>query len=179
MKALVTIIAIIIIILALWWVFLYQNTANAPAENMHAASYKDASYQINGQETKLNNGRAETKYGPDMSLTLKTNYFGNEATGDFNGDGLEDIVFLLTQDGGGSGTFFYVVAALNTGNGYKGTNAVFLGDRIAPQTTEYRDGQIIVNYADRNPGEPMTASPSLGVSKYLKIIDGQLVEQMQ
>ena len=89
---------------------------------------------------------------------------------------MEDAAFLITQDGGGSGTFFYIVAAIRTSDGYQGTNAVLLGDRIAPQPTEIRNGEIIVNYADRNPGEPMTARPSLGVSKYLRVESGTLVQ---
>ena len=98
------------------------------------------------------------------------NYFGNEATGDLNGDGLPDTAFIFTQDGGGSGTFFYVAVHLNTAtNGYKDTNAVFLGDRIAPQTTEIKNGELIVNYADRRPTDPMTTAPSVGVTKYLKV----------
>jgi hypothetical protein len=32
----------------------------------------------------------------------------SEAKGDLNGDGQEDIAFLLTSDRGGSGTFYYV-----------------------------------------------------------------------
>jgi len=104
-------------------------------------------------------------------------YFGNEAEGDLNGDSQPDKAFLLTQSPGGSGTFFYVQAALKTVDGYRATNVILLGDRIAPQTTEIRDGRLLVNYADRNPGEPMTASPSLGVTKYLKIgADGKLSE---
>jgi hypothetical protein len=60
---------------------------------------------------------------------------------------------------------------------YQGTNAVLLGDRIAPQTTEIRDGgMLIVNYVERKPGEPMTTRPSMGVSKYLKVEGTMLVE---
>ena len=104
------------------------------------------------------------------------NYFGNEATGDLNGDGLPDTAFIFTEDGGGSGTFFYVAVHLKTLNGYKDTNAVFLGDRIAPQTTEIKNGELIVNYADRRPTDPMTTAPSVGVSKYLKVQGMELVE---
>ena len=93
---------------------------------------------------------------------------------DLNNDGLEDVVFLLTQETGGSGTFFYAVAALNTPAGYVGSDGYLLGDRIAPQTTNVsmnprHKNVIVVNYADRNPGEPMTERPSLGKSAYLKL----------
>lgn len=138
--------------------------------------YKNASYLINGQSVNLINGAAEIQ--TDSSSTEKTiiRYFGNEAKGDFNGDGTEDIAFLLTSDSGGSGTFYYLVAGLNSAGPTNGTNAILIGDRISPQTTEFTDGNIIVNYADRNPGEPMTTAPSLGVSRYFRVQSGQLME---
>lgn len=62
-------------------------------------------------------------------------------------------------------TFFYVVAALATEHGYKGSASVVLGDRIAPQTTESGPGNsIIVNYLDRAATDPMTTQPSVGKS---------------
>jgi heat shock protein HslJ len=101
---------------------------------------------------------------------IVTRYFGNEARGDFNGDGREDVAFLLTQEPGGSGTFFYAAAALDLPTGLVGTEAVLIGDRIAPQTTEARpDGVIVVNYADRAPGESFATRPSIGKSLWLKL----------
>ncbi len=112
--------------------------------------------------------------GVRVTLGDKVKYFGNELVTDLNDDGRDDVVFLVTSDGGGSGTFFYVVAALNTESGYVGSDGYFLGDRIAPQTTEVsRNPQhknvIVVNYADRAAGEPMATKPSVGTSTYLKL----------
>ena len=68
----------------------------------------------------------------------------SSAVGDLNGDGTPDVAFLLTQSPGGSGTFYYAVVALRTATGYTGTNAVLLGDRIAPQTAnDPRADQVI------------------------------------
>jgi len=128
--------------------------------NVPVERYQDATYSIDGMSVTL----------ADETVRM----FGNEAIGDINGDGTSDVVFLFTQDDGGSGTFFYVVAALKSDKGYLGTNAVFLGDRIAPQTTEIHDGDIVVNYVVRAPQEPMTADPSVGVSMYLTMSGGVL-----
>ena len=132
--------------------------------------YKDATYMIEGQPVALVHGVAETEAAPGSASKVTTKYFGNEAKGDLNGDGIPDIAFLLTQETGGSGTFFYLVAAVQNADGtYSGTDGVLLGDRIAPQTTEITDGKVIVNYADRAASEPMTAQPSVGKSLYLKL----------
>lgn len=126
------------------------------------SDYRAATYRLDGKEVAI---------GTDPMVQ----YFGNEAEGDLNGDGAADVAFLITYDGGGSGTFYYVVAAIKTNHGYQGTNAVLLGDRVAPQTTEIRDGVLTVNYAVRREGEPMTARPSVGTSLYLMLSDQQLV----
>ncbi|MEK7525492.1 MAG: hypothetical protein AAB561_00535, partial [Patescibacteria group bacterium] len=123
-----------------------------------AIDHKNTEYVIGGTKVKLTDG-----------VSGGTRYFGNEVIKDLNGDGREDVAFLLTQDNGGSGTFYYVVAALNTEKGYVGSEGFLLGDRIAPQTSEIRDGLLIVNYAERGPNEPMTARPSFGKSAYLKL----------
>ncbi|MCE9541858.1 META domain-containing protein [Candidatus Kaiserbacteria bacterium] len=133
-----------------------------------AQDYKDAEYVIDGQRVRLTDGKSETEAAPGSASKIVTTYFGNEVKKDIDGDGRDDVVFLLTQNTGGSGTFFYVVAALNTPRGYVGSSATLLGDRVAPQTTESGSGAtIIVNYADRAPGEPFTARPSMGKSMYL------------
>jgi len=141
--------------------------------------YKNISYTIEGQTVTLKDGKAETEIAPGSASKSVTTYYGNEVKGDFNGDGKEDVAFLLMQNNGGSGTFFYIVAALKTSKGYAGTNGIFIGDRIAPQTTEFKDREIIVNYADRKPDEPMVAHPTVGVSKYFKIASGELVEVLK
>lgn len=138
------------------------------------SSPKDATYTIEGQPVTLVNGVSSEPIAPGSATSVTTQYFGNEVTHDFDGDGRLDTVFVLTQNTSGSGTFYYVVAALNTVNGYLGSSAVLLGDRIAPQTTEMSQNPatpdvVVVNYADRKPGESFTTSPSVGKSIWLKL----------
>lgn len=148
-------------------------------EQKSTRDYKNATYVIDGRPVALVDGNSETEVAPGSASKVITRYFGNEARGDFDRDGREDIVFLLTQQTGGSGTFYYVVAALNKESGYEGSQAFFLGDRIAPQTTEAReDGSIVVNYADRAPGESFTVQPSIGKSAFLKL-DASTMELKQ
>lgn len=139
-----------------------------------AADHKNAEYVLDGKRVKLTDGVAEMEAAPGSASKIITRYFGNEVKHDLNDDGREDVVFLLSQETGGSGIFFYVVAALNTEKGFIGSQGLLLGDRIAPQTTEIsrnpnHKNVIVVNYAVRNPGEPMTTRPSLGKSIWLKL----------
>lgn len=159
-------------------VLMWPGKSESPAQPPTGASagYKNATYVIDGQPVTLINGSSTVPSVPGSVSQTVTEYFGNEATGDLNGDGQPDVAFILTQNSGGSGTFYYIVAALKTTTGYQGTNAVLLGDRIAPQTTEISNGQIVVNYADRTAGEPMTTAPSASVSKYLTVTGTTLAE---
>lgn len=154
-KALVAFVIAALVAVGLnWWI-------HRKASPSAAVDARHATYRIEGTPTLI---------------TGATAYFGNDATGDLDGDGTPDTAFLVTQQPGGSGTFYYVVVALHTAQGWVGTNAVLLGDRIAPQTTEIRDGLITANYADRKTGEPFTTAPSVGKSMYLRVRDGTLVQ---
>ncbi len=125
--------------------------------------YRDGSYRVEGYLVTLVDGESDVPIVPDGSSRILTRYFGNELRKDIDGDGREDVVFFLTQERGGSGVFFYIAAALARDGGYIGVDATVVGDRIAPQSITSGPGrQVWANYADRAPGEPMTARPSVG-----------------
>ncbi len=138
----------------------------------------DATYMIDNQKVTLDHGKSEVSI-TNSSSKIITRYFGNAVQADFDKDGRTDDAFIITQETGGSGTFFYFVARLNKINGPVGSDAFFIGDRIAPQTTEINNGKtsngtnrenvIVVNYADRNANEPMSTKPSVGKSIWLKL----------
>jgi len=174
MKRSLILLSIVIVLIGgyFMWNSYYPKT-NLPEEQT-ADSYKNITFTIDGRDIKLTDGFSEMEIVPESASKITTRYFGNEFKTDLNDDGLEDIVFLLTQEQGGSGTFFYAVAAIKTDTGYVGSDGYLLGDRISPQTTNLSPNPdhknvIVVNYADRLPGEPMTADPSIGKSVYLKI----------
>jgi hypothetical protein len=139
------------------------------------ADAKNATYIIEGQPVTLVNGKAEVPVAPGSATMVTTSLF-SETKGELTGDTNPDYAVMLTQNQGGSGTFFYEAAALNKDGEFLGTNGILLGDRIAPQTTQILDETITVNYAERKPEEPMTADPSVGVSKYFIVEGTTLVE---
>lgn len=136
----------------------------------------NTTYMIEGASVTLNLGSAESEVAPGSASKLVTKVFGEPVYGDLDGDGDDDAAIFLTQDGGGSGTFYYAVAAINEDGAYKGTKAILLGDRIAPQTINIREGFLVANYADRKAGDEMTAQPSMGVSMYAALVNGDLVK---
>lgn len=173
------IITILIIVAAVTIYWIAKPKGEVPntvtSNEAYVLDQKNCTYAIEGKDIDLKDGHSELDMAPESASRLITNYFGNNISGDFNNDGAEDVAFLLTQDSGGSGTFFYIAAALG-GDKCTGTNAVLLGDRIAPQNIDFIDGEIIANYAQRDQDEPMTNSPSIGVSRYFKIAGNRLEE---
>lgn len=140
---------------------------------------RNSSYIIEGQEVTLTNGVSEIETAPGSSSKIITRYFGNEIKHDLNDDGQEDTLFLLTQETGGSGTFFYVVAALQTSTGYVGSQAFLLGDRIEPQSISIDEGMtangtnrqnvVVVDFETRLADEPFTAEPTVEKTIWLKL----------
>lgn len=168
-KALLLVFSVLLIIGLGFSIFLSKQD-----EVAFQPDYKNATYIIDGQSLTLQDGIHETEVAPDSASKITTRYFGNELTVDLNNDSREDVVFLITQDTGGSGVFYYAVAALNTEDEYKGSEAYLIGDRISPQTTELSQNPnhknvIIINYADRALDEPMSTPPSVGKSIWLKL----------
>lgn len=101
-------------------------------------------------------------------------YVGDTVRGDLNGDGIDDLALLLVNESGGSGTFYYLAAALAETEGYDGTNALLLGDRIAPRGIVIAKGVITVNYAERVAGASFSEVPTANVTKYFKVKDKNL-----
>ncbi|MEK7631059.1 MAG: META domain-containing protein [Patescibacteria group bacterium] len=160
--------ALLFIILALvvgLFLFIYRGK---PKQETFSFDYKNSTYLIDGQYVTLKDGVSEVSAAPGSATMITTRYFGNAVEADLDNDGDADTAFLVTHNTGGSGTFYYLVGAIKEVSGYRGTSGVLIGDRIAPQTTEYRNGNVIVNYADRERGEPMTAEPTVGESLHLR-----------
>lgn len=139
---------------------------------------KNSTFTIDGQTVTLKNGLLQIEAAHGSASKITTKYFGNESIGDLTGDGLADTAFLITQDTGGSGLFYYAVVAVKTSVGYKTTNAFLIGDRIAPQPTEINSSakELYVNYVARKAGEPMTAQPSVASTLLLKVTPNGVLE---
>jgi len=152
------------------------KTDDARIVHASATDPLNATYMIEGQQIRLIDGRSATEAAPGSATKVITSVFGKPVYGNIDGGGDVDAALILTYDPGGSGTFYYVATALKVNGFYRGTNAVLLGDRVAPQNVSVRNGVIVANYADRRRDDPMAASPSVGMSKYLVLEHNVLKE---
>ncbi len=123
----------------------------------------------------LKNGAGEIQL--DRSTNLEINILDKFAYGDINKDGANDTVLLISQYGGGSGTFIYVAAFASGPVSYRGSNAVFLGDRIIPQNISIKNSVITVEYLDREPDESFAAEPTISTAKQFVSRDGVIEER--
>lgn len=135
----------------------------------------NAAYLIEGQRIMLSDGKAERPVLPGSAEQFETRVFGSPERGDLDGDGDEDAALVLLHRTGGTGTFYYVAAAIQGPEGLFGTRAVLLGDRVAIQSIRIRNGMVLANYADRRATESMATAPGVGQTKYLTLRDGDLV----
>lgn len=84
-----------------------------------------------------------------------------QISGDVSGDGRPDAALLISDDPGGSGTFYYAALAIGDDGSWRTTNVVPLGDRIKPEGIDFTDGRFVYRFLDRKPGEPMAATPTV------------------
>ena len=143
---------------------------SAPA----AASPESASYRIDGRVITLRDGKQDEPAAAGSAGRSTTTVWGTPVAGDLDGDGDQDAVVIIASEPGGSGTFYYVAVAELDAGAYTGSAGMLLGDRIAPQRVTFADGVVTVDYAERQPGEPMSAQPSVAVSKRFVYRNGVL-----
>lgn len=118
------------------------------------------SYVIDGEIFTLTDGSAQRAITAESASKTSVMIHGEPAFGDIDGDGDADAVLILVKDSGGSGTFYYGALAVKSGAGYRGTDAVLLGDRVAVQEYGISNNRARIRYAVRAPGEPFSAAAS-------------------
>lgn len=131
----------------------------------------EARFTLEGQPVALRDGLAQVAAAPGSATLVTTRYGGLQARGDLDNDRDEDLAFVVTRDAGGSGLFSYAVAAIRTGDGYRTSNAMLIGDRVTVQSLAIPpgSGELQVRFAQRRPAEPMTGPPSTGAVLLLKV----------
>lgn len=135
-----------------------------------------ATFSFDDGAVTLSSGKSE-KEDEESGLKDEIALLEEKASGDLNNDGKEDSVVLMARSGGGSGVFIYIAAYVSGPVSYKGTNALFIGDRISPESVFIQNGIATLKYLDREPDEPFAAEPT--VPKTIEYIykNGEFVEK--
>lgn len=181
MKNTYTIIFVLLLVAFGGWLF-FSHKSNKETASMSSDTQifnpQNATFTLEGKSITLKDGVYESAVAPDSDAKEIVKYSGGDTYGDLNFDGLDDAVFFVTENGGGTGVFTYVVAAINTGNSYKTTNAFFVGDRIIEQSISIPkdSGEIDVNYLDRKQGEAMATVPTQPATLVLKVTNEGVLE---
>jgi hypothetical protein len=185
MKKLAAFIIIVLIIAGVWYVVHKHSsvtvitsptttTQTGPASHPNPSN---ATFIFDDGSVTLKSGTALTSTDGDSAIQNETDLTDTVAYGDLNNDGKEDAAVGLIQQGGGSGEFLYIAAYISGNVSYKGTNAVFVGDRVQPKAIGIKNGVITFTYLDRGPNDPMSAEPTISVTKTYVYQNGQIVEK--
>jgi len=186
MKKLIGLVVVVGIGYGIW--YLSNKTAstaiplsNTPVvDSTTSTSHPDASngtFIFEDASVTLKNGSFSQPVVPGSVSAEDTTLTSTVGYGDINNDGKEDAVVTLIQNAGGTGTFIYIAGYISGPIGYKGTNSVYVGDRIQPKSIVVDKGEITFNYLERKPEEPMDAEPSISTYKSYSYSDGTLVEK--
>jgi len=132
----------------------------------------NTTYSVDGSLFTLRDGHFETPAAPGSAATVSLSVFGTPAYGELDDEREADAAVLLVYQGGGSGTFYYLAAAIAGEDGYRGTNAVLLGDRLSPQFVRIQKRVLAAGFRDRRPAESFASTPTIEVIRYA-ILDEQ------
>ena len=180
MKKFILLVVVVIAALGGWFYYRSHKSATPSVKVQPAVTKPDpsnATFGFDDGPITLKDGEASSTIAPNSAIELTTTLTDDMAYGDVNGDGKNDTAALLVQEGGGSGVFLYVAAYLSGVVEYKGSNAVFIGDRVSPKSISITNGVVNVTYLDRKPNEPYTADPTVSMTKHYIVQNGTLKEK--
>jgi len=184
MKKILTIILIFALGYGIWYALQRaprlisdKPSTSSLVKNASGPDILNATFKFESSSMTLKNGRNEQITIPESGFvqeTILTNIIG---LGDINADRKEDAVGIVVQTGGGSGVFIYLVADVSGLIDYKGSNAVFIGNRIDPKSISIENSVITLTYLDRKPEEAFAAEPTISTTKQFVYRNGELVKR--
>ena len=140
------------------------------AAKVHHIDPLNHSYLIEKEKVTLRDGHAREKI-PGTTAVIISEIIRRPVYADLTGDGINEAVSIVMQHTGGTGTFYYLVAAGSD----RLIESYFLGDRINIVSLKVLKDTITVQYLDRSDTQPMAMKPSVRSSKDFKLIDNRLV----
>ncbi len=182
MKKIIVIIVILIGAVVLFYT-LRNNASNetgTPVVDKNGVFRPDpsnATFTFYDGPITLSAGRNEREIAPGSAFTEETILMDKFAYGDINADVKEDTILLLARYGAGSGTFIYVATFVSGPVTYRGSGAIYIGDRISPQSISINGGIVTVEYLDREIDESLAVEPTVPTSKQFVYRNGEFQER--
>lgn len=140
------------------------NSGPAPgAAALDADRLRHATYNgILDHPVTLENGRYEGEPFAPGSATrpLVKLVPGILATGDLDGDGIDEAVVVLAHSSGGSGVFMYLATVRDDDGGVENTATVRLGDRVKVLAVAIDDDQVVAELVEHGPNDAMCCPTS-------------------
>lgn len=171
----------IIVIAGLAFFFLWDSSDTQPAQNEEQTSFQpdpaNASFTFDDGPVTLSNGSGEKSSYENSGFFETVELLKEKAVGDLNADGKSDTVVLLARSGGGSGVFIYIAAFVSGPVSYRGTDALFIGDRVSPESVSIANSIATLKYLDRKTNEPFAAEPAVPTTKQFVYKNGEFVER--
>lgn len=140
-----------------------------------AIDYKDAIYRIGQSDVTLLGGQHIQAAAADSSAQEVTRIVEPPEHGAGTLGGRPAVAVFVSQDGGGSGTFYYAAVVFGDGRG----KTFQIGDRIRPIKIAINGDDLVVAYLDRQPDEPMVVPPTVPRERHFAYMNDQLVERPQ
>ena len=125
----------------------------------------------------LVNGRYEGEpFVPEGAARPRVELLADlHATGDIDGDGIEDAWVLLNESSGGTGQLLYLAAVSEAGGSPRNIGTIAIGDRVKVMGLEAEGGTATLTYVGPGPGEP-ACCPTQMFSGVYGLEDGTLTE---
>lgn len=135
--------------------------------------YKDAIYRVGNKDVTLLGGQHTEPAAPDSAAQDVTRVVEPpEHVGGVLG-GRPAVALFLSEEGAGSGTFYYAAVVFGDGRG----TTFQIGDRIQPIGIAINGDDLVVSYLDRKPDEPMAVPPTVPRERHFAYLNEQIVER--
>lgn len=134
------------------WEADYTDFASAAATTtLTRDALRNAEYALYQVTVRLEDGRLERKVSWSDHVRESWQLHDPIAFGDLNGDGVEDAAVVLTYNGGGSGTFYSLLAVRNENGAPVHIASFGIGDRVRLNALEIAAGVITVRMVAHGP----------------------------
>jgi len=149
--------------------------AHEPTPSQPSIDYKDAIYRVGNKDVTLLGGQHTQPAAADSAAQEVTRVIEPPEHAGGTLDGRPAVAVFLSDDGAGSGTFYYAAVVFGDGRG----TTFMVGDRIQPIGIAIHGDDLVVSYLDRKPDEPMVVSPTIPRERHFAYMNDQLVERPQ